>query len=589
MDAELPPSLEQIDDLCEQGRLDEAEAICRQVLLETPRHGGVLHWLGLIALQRGDANEAVRLINDAVAAAPQEPKYRINLSAVLRQAGRDWDALAMARQLVTRFPAYPEAHNNLGSALAQLGHHEEALAHYHEAIVLRPDYDEAHYNLGVTLQVLGRYADAAGCYQRTIELQPDYLEAYNNLGIVLVELERFDEALVQYQRVIELDPEYDEAHYNRGLALHTMEHYEEAIAGYDQAIALRPGYADAIKNRAMCLQALSRFEEALAAFDHALPLRPDHAPTHCGKGACLLRSGDLLRGWAEFEWRWELPELKAEFRQFEQPLWRGEAISGKTLLLHAEQGMGDTLQFCRFVPQVAAMGARVILEVQRPLARLLTCLPGAVQIVARGEELPPFDVHCSLLSLPLAFGTTLATIPAETYLTADPGLVAGWRERILALPGLRVGLVWAGQPGLKVDRQRSMSLARLAPLGQVPDVSFVSLQKGVAAEQALACSWLPLHDFTGQLGDFADTAALVSTLDLVISVDTAVAHLAGGLGIPMWLLDRFNPCWRWADQREDSPWYPTARLFRQTEPGNWDRVVARVAAALRDHIAGRIG
>ena len=585
MNVELPPPLDQVGALCEQGRLDEAETICRGELQDMPGNAEALHLLGLIALQRGDADQAVRLISQAVAAAPQEAKYHINLSAVLSQAGRNEDAMATARRVVALHADYPEAHNNLGSALVRLGHCEAALGSYDRAIALRPDYDEAFYNRGVALQSLKQYEEAAGSYQRTIELQADYLEAYNNLGIVLVALRRFDEALACYDQVIALDPEYDEAHYNRGFALQSMERYEAAIASYDQALVLRPDYAEALKNRGMAFQALDRYDEALAEFDRSVALRPDHAPTHFSKSVCLLQSGDLTRGWREYEWRWRTPELMIGWRHFAQPLWLGEQpTDGRTILVHAEQGLGDTLQFCRFVPLIAARGARVVLEVQQPLARLLAEFPGAAQTVTYGGELPPFDLHCPLLSLPLALGITLETIPAESYLAADPALVAGWQERIATLSGLRVGLVWAGAPGLVADLRRSIPLERLAPLGAVPGVSFVSLQKGDAAKQVGVPSSLPLHDFTGELYDFADTAALIATLDLVVSVDTAVAHLAGALGKPVWLLDRFDACWRWLRGREDSPWYPTARLFRQAAPGDWDDVVARVAVALREFV-----
>jgi lipoprotein NlpI len=481
-------------------------------------------------------------------------------------------------------PDYPEAHNNLGSALVRLGQCEEGLRSYIRAISLRPNYDEAYYNRGVTQQMLGRHEAAVFCYQQTIALQPDYLEAYNNLGVVLTALGRFDEALARYDQAIALDPAYDEAFYNRGVALHGMERHEAAIASYDQAIALRPDYTEALRNRGMALQALDRHGEALTDFDRAIALRPDHASAHFSKSVCLLQSGDLPRGWQEYEWRWRTPEMTIAWRHFTEPLWLGaEPIAGKTILLHAEQGLGDTLQFCRFVPPVAARGAKVILEVQQPLARLLADLPGAAQTVTHGEDLPPFDLHCPLMSLPLALGTTLQTIPSSPYLAADPALVAGWRQRLAALRELRVGVVWAGAPGKGKDFRRSLTTGHLAPLADVSGVAFVSLQKGSAAAEARG-SRLLLHDHTSELHDFADTAALVGALDLVISVDTSVAHLAGALGRPLWLLTRFEADWRWMRGCEDSPWYPTARLFRQSAPGDWDGVVARVVEALRELI-----
>jgi tetratricopeptide (TPR) repeat protein len=588
MNVELPPPLDQVIMLCEQDRLEAAEAICRGVLQHEPNHAEALHLLGLVALQGGRNDDAASLIGEAVAAQPGEVRYRCNLAAALNQAGRAEEALATLRQTAALHPDAAEVHNNIGNALVRLGCHDEALASYDRAIALRPGYDEAFYNRGIAQQALKRYDAAAASYRQTIALQPDYLEAYNNLGIVLVELGRFEEALATYDQVLALDPDYDNAFYNRGVALQTMERYEAAIASYDQAIALRPDYADAFKNRGMTLQALDRHDEALADFDRTIAVRPDHAPTHFAKSVCILQTGDLSRGWREYEWRWRTPELMAAWRQFPEPLWRGDQpIGGKTILLHAEQGLGDTLQFCRLVPQVAALGAKVILEVQQPLWRLLADFPGATQTIIRGEELPPFDLHCPLLSLPLALGTTLETIPAVTYIAADPELLAGWRERLAALPGLRVGLVWAGRPGLVADRRRSIALERFAPLAEVPGVSLVSLQKGAAAASVHASSALRLHDFTDDLLDFADTAALVASLDLVIGVDTSVIHLAGALGRPVWLLDRFDNCWRWLRGREDSPWYPTLRLFRQTAPGDWEGVIARVGVALRGLVDSR--
>ena len=444
MNVELPPPLDQVAALCEQGRVAEAEAICRRVLQDAPRHGEALQLLGLIALQRGDANEAARLIGEAVAAAPQEARYRINLSAVLGQAGRSDEALATARQVVASHPDHPEAHNNLGSALVRLGHCEEALACYDRAIGLRPDYDEALYNRGIALQSLGRHEAAAASYRQAIALQPDYVEAYNNLGIALAALDRCEEALASYDEAIALDPEYDEAFYNRGVALQALERHLAALASYDQAIALRPDYADALKNRGMVRQAIDRHDAALADYAASLALRPDHAATHFSRSLCLLQSGDLPGGWREYEWRWRMPQFQPGLRDFDQPLWTGgEPLAGRTILLHAEQGMGDTLQFCRYAAAVAARGATVVLEVPAPLARLLAGLAGVTRIVARGEPLPPFDLHCPLMSLPLALGTTLQTIPAAPgYLAADPVEVAAWRATA------RGGTGHACRPGL---------------------------------------------------------------------------------------------------------------------------------------------
>jgi hypothetical protein len=298
----------------------------------------------------------------------------------------------------------------------------------------------------------------------------------------------------------------------------------------------------------------------------------------------LLLAGELTEGWAQYEWRWRLKKQLKHVRPFKQPLWAGEETGGRVLLLHAEQGFGDTLQFCRYAPLVAARGHRVILEVQRPLAPLLTDLPGVERVISHGDPLPHFDLHCPMLSVPGILGTTADTIPsAVPYLAAEPAMVARWRERLAALPGKKVGLVWAGNPNMSADRRRSIELAQLASLADVPGVSFISLQKGSPALQAIAPPpGLVLHDWTVELSDFAATASLIEALDLVIGVDTSVIHLAGALGKPVWLLNRFDCCWRWLKGCDDSGWYPGLRQFRQSSPGTWAAPIAELQAALGD-------
>jgi hypothetical protein len=329
---------------------------------------------------------------------------------------------------------------------------------------------------------------------------------------------------------------------------------------------------------------LGRRREALASCDRAIALKPDSPEARFNRAACHLALGDYERGWEEYEWRWQtrhaaaLPDLPG-------PLWQGNA--NQTILVHAEQGFGDSLQFCRYVPMLAKR-ATVVLDVPRPLVRLLSSLDCDVRIVARGDDLPPFDAWIPMLSLPRAFNTTLATVPAAVpYLRADPEQASRWRDRVAALPGRKVGLVWAGSPlspqprALAMDRRRSMTLQQFAPLAALPGLCLISLQKGDAATQKPPAGMV-LHDWTEELHDFADTAALVAAMDLVISVDTSVVHLAGALARPVWVLNRYDQCWRWLSDRTDSPWYPTARLFRQPEPGDWSSVIGEVAKALRN-------
>jgi TPR repeat/Glycosyltransferase family 9 (heptosyltransferase)/Tetratricopeptide repeat len=384
-----------------------------------------------------------------------------------------------------------------------------------------------------------------------VDLEPDFPEGYNNLGTVFGEQARQPEAIACYRRAIDLQPDFPEAHNNLGTALRAQQRMDEAVASYRQAIGLHPDYAEA----------------------------------HSNLGMALLARGDMAAGWEEYEWRWKTPHTIKARRDFAQPQWRGEPAEGRTLLIHAEQGLGDTLQFCRYAPLAAAAGLRVILEVPRPLVRLVRGLRGVDRVVVRGEALPAFDLHCPMLSMPLALGTTVETIPgAVPYLHADAAQAAAWQARLgaMANPGPRIGLVWAGSSrshsptGAALDRRRSIAADRLAPLFEQPGPHFFSLQK----DGPPAPAHFPLTDVMHEMGDFADTAALVANLDLMISVDTSVAHLAAALGKPVWLLDRFDPCWRWLIGRRDSPWYPTLRLYRQPHPGDWDSVLAEVARDL---------
>jgi tetratricopeptide (TPR) repeat protein len=368
-----------------------------------------------------------------------------------------------------------------------------------------------------------------------------------------------------------------------------LRRFDEALASYGRALELRPDYSEALMNRGITLHALKRFGEELESYAHALALRPDYAEAHFNEGWCRMLQGDFDRGLRKHEWRWQTGQLKKQIWNFTQPLWRGaDDIAGKAILLHAEQGYGDTIQFCRYAQRVAARGARVILRVQAPLRELLGDLSGAAQVLSSGEPLPDFDVHCPLLSLPLAFGTRVETIPAETpYLRVAPQAAARWSNRLGAKSRLRIGLAWSGSTAHKNDHNRSMPLRTFLPLLDC-GATFVSLQREVRAGDAgVLQERSDILHFGDELKDFTDTAALIASLDLVIAVDTGVVHLAGALAKPVWVLLPFIPDWRWMLDRDDSPWYPTARLFRQDDSREWDSVVMRVCAALRDYARSR--
>jgi hypothetical protein len=432
----------------------------------------------------------------------------------------------------------------------------------------------------------GKLIEAEQLCQQIIAAKPDVFDAFHLLAFVQAKLGKKEAALKNYDRAIALQPANAEAFNNRGNALKQLNRFEEAIASYDRALTLKPAYADALNNRGNALQELKRFDEALASYDRALAIRPDFAEIHYNQALFRLLVGDFDRGWEEHEWRWQCDWLRNSKRSFAEPIWLGkEDISGKTILIHAEQGFGDTIQFCRYVPSVVGRGARVILEVPKRLHELMSAATGASQVVSKGEPLPDFDVQSPLLSLPLAFGTRLETISSSVpYLRASPQNVINWNTRLGRNHRPRIGVAWSGSPTHKKDHNRSIAIGALLSLFEI-DATFVSLQKDVRRNDAAVLqNETDLVNFGDDLKDFSDTAALIANLDLVISVDTSVAHLAGALAKPVWVLLPYLPDWRWLLDRDDSPWYPTARLFRQDETRSWEPVIARVHAALANFV-----
>jgi tetratricopeptide (TPR) repeat protein len=613
--------------LHQSGRLADAERIYSQILAVQPQYFDARHLLGAALLQRGDHAKALREIDLALKINANSAPALNNRGVALQELQRLEEALASFERAISLKRDYADAHSNRANVLKTLGRYDEALASYERALALRPDHAEAHSNRGDALNKLKRFEAAlascdralmgkpdfaaAHCHRanalrglkrfeealdscaRALVLQPNFAEAYCNRGNIMLDLHRFENALQSYDRALALRPDFAEAHSNRGSALQNLRRYGEALGSCDRALALRPDFAEAYSNRGSALQELRRFDEALASFDRAASLRPEFAEAHCNAALCLLLTGDFRRGWSKYEWRWQTDQLRGERRNFPQPQWTAfDEIADKTVLIHAEQGLGDTIHFCRYIPQVTERAARVIFEVQKPLVELMKTLAGGAQIVARGDPLPDFDLHCPLLSLPLIFDTRLATIPGDvTYLSAVAEKSAAWRARLGEHERPRVGLVWAGDPrkqlpnAHRIDLQRSVAFDLLAPILAVKGCEFYSLQKGEQAVAQLRRS--PLRerviDWSDDFPDFSDTAALIDNLDLVIAVDTSVAHLAGALGKPLWLLNRYNTCWRWLLGRDDSPWYPTARLFRQDGTRNWEPAIRSAAAALQDY------
>jgi len=530
-----------------QGRLDEAEKIAGRIHKSLPQSYEALHLLGVIKHGRGHAAAALPLLDAAL---------KLN-------------------------PGASDVWSSRGLALAALSRDVEALASFDRALAGTPDNPDVLNNRGNVLLKLARPQEALAAFERALKVAPGHLQARISRGHALWTLGRFAEALAEYEALLASQPSSAELHFNRGNALAGLGRHADAVATFDRAIALSGDHLRAELSRGVALQALNRHEEALASFERVLARERGNADAAHNAALSRLTLGDYTGGFAQYEARWQRSGMPAR-RRFGKPLWLGEyPLARKTILLHAEQGLGDTIQFVRYAPLIARMGAQVVLEVPTELVPLFWRLPG-IAVVARGAPLPPFDVHCPLGSLPLALKTEAATIPcAIPYLAASEERVAKWRARLAGLAAPRVALAWAGRAAHPNDRNRSIALAALAPIFALEQVAFVSVQREPREDaQALAAARGLAH-VGEELQDFEDTAAVLALCDLVVSVDTAVAHLAGAMGRPVSILLPFQPDWRWLLERTDSPWYPTARLYRQREPGDWGGVIAR----LRDDLA----
>lgn len=600
------------------GDLAAAADAYRQILAQVPAHFDALHLLGVVELQRGDAAAAEQLIGRAIALRPAEVAAYGNRARAREKLG-DWPgALADYQAAGRHAPENGELHFRQAVAWRKLGDHAAALACYDRVLALDPGFARAWFNRGNALIDLGRTEDAVDSYRRAATLTPAGGEIHFNLGTALLGLGRAEAAIAAFDAAIAVHPEAFDALVNKGNALRQLGRHEEAVAVYARAVGLRPAAAEAYNNMAAALLDLGRtaeavkcFEQAverapavalfhlglagawrksgqlaaaLASFDRAVELEPENVEARSGRSLCRLLHGELAAGFAEYEWRWRSDDLAASAPAFPQPLWLGEpSLAGRRILLRWEQGLGDTIQFCRYARLLGARGAHVILVVQPPLLQLLTRLEGSGELLAEGQPLPAFDYHCPLLSLPLACGTDLANIPAAPrYIHPDPARLAVWQARLGPPRAPRIGLAWSGRPEHKNDANRSLALADL--LNALPaGLELVVLQKDIRrADRAVLDAHPEIREFSGQLGDFADTAALCEEMDLVISVDTSIAHLAGALGRPLWLLLPFVPDWRWLMDRDDSPWYPTARLFRQAVAGDWQTPLTGVRRQLQD-------
>lgn len=565
------------------GQFDAAIASHERAVSIRPDYAEA-HYNKANALQRtGQFEASLTSYDRALSLQPAYADAFFNRGNALRELKRLQDAVDSYDKAVSLQPGDFEALTNRGAALNELGRHEEAVASFDRAIALQPNYPVAHYNRGTALHRLGRLEAAASSYRRATATHPAYAEAYSNLGLVLQEMKLLPDALASLDRAIAIRPGLAEAHSNRGNILQELQQYEMAISSYDQAIAINPGYAEAHFNRGIALKELQRLDAAISSYDRAIALKPDYQEAIWNKSIALLLNGDLEQGWTLHESRWSRPEARKHLRTFPVPLWLGQrSLQGKTILLHAEQGLGDALQFCRYAKLVSELGCRTILEVPKALLGILSTLDGVDELRENGSTAGGFDYHCPLLSLPLAFNTTLASIPHATrYLESDPLKVASWHRQLGPGKGLRIGIAWSSTSNFRDDARRSLLLSQFVNAIPGSGTELICLQKELKPVDSGTLKSRPDIRFVGdQLHDLSDTAALIETLDLVVSTCTSVPHLSCALGKATWILLSHAPDWRWFLNRDDSPWYPSARLYRQPAPGDWDGVFHKVRTDL---------
>lgn len=621
--------------LGQQGRFEEAESCFRQALRLKPNHVWAYTNFSLVLKDLGKLEEAVECLREAVRLQPDNADAHYGLGNMLMHQEKLTDALPHFRQALQCNPYHAHACHALGAALLKLGRPDEALPHLRLAVQLCPGASETQHHLGNALLDLGLLDEAVPhlqqavqlkpqdpharkdlgramvqWWQRVVEQRPTDADACNELGSALKGQGRLEEAVESYRRALELKPGSVETLNNLAAAYADMGKPEEAEKIYREVVQLRPNFVEALSNLGTVLKSQGKLEEALACYDRALQLRPDASETHKARAMTWIQQGKYLEGWKEYEWRWQCHDFHP--RKCRQPQWDGSPLAGRTILLHAEQGLGDILQFIRYAPMVKARGGTVLFESPRQLVRLLQRCRGIDRVVPLGCFLPDFDVHVPLLSLPYLFGTTLGTVPQDIpYLFPASELLEKWRQELTANqeqsaqnragksgsafspfgPQFKVGIAWRGGPSHTQDRHRSVPLAHFAPLARVEGVQLFSLQKGNGSEE-LARADFPITDLGSKLADFMDTAAVLKHLDLVVTVDTAVAHCAGGLGVPVWVALPFSPDFRWMLEREDSPWYPSMRLFRPRRWGHWTEVFERIAQELKymtNHARERVG
>lgn len=593
--------LQQALALHQKGQMAPAEELYKKALAKSPEHFETNYLYGMLKLHQEDWQTAAQQLGKAIELNPGHIDTYFDHATALQKLGRHEEAIRSLDRAIALKPDFAEALLQRGNSQRETGRTQAALDSFQRALAIDADNANAWFQRGNVKHDLKQLGEARDSYRKAVELRPDFAEGWFNLGNTLKDLEQPEQALEAYDHALEIEPDFAQALTNRGYVLFLMKRSADALESYDRASLLDDASSELWFNRGSTLEDLQRFDEAIASYQRAQQIDPDAASPHWNESLTRLLLGDFETGWQKYEWRWSTEQMRDFERRLPQPLWLGkESLQGKTILLHSEQGFGDTLQFARFVPLLAAKGARVILEVQPSLKNLMANLPGVSQVITSSDyPRPQFDLHCPLMSLPLACGVTGdEDIPRAPYLAAEPKKWGEWYRRMPQNRALRVGLVWSGNPRVnnaaanRVDSLRSMPFETLAPIVELArdqgGVEFYSLQVGDNAAAQLRRHPLAAYvkDYSAELRDFSETAGLIANLDLVISVDTSVCHLAGAIGKPVWLLNRFNTCWRWQLERTDTPWYQNFTIFRQSVQGDWSDVIAQMREALSAHLAG---
>lgn len=613
------PQIKKMLALKEAGKFKQAKKQGTGLLRFFPNNPVILTCLGMIAVEQGDYDGGVKQLVQSLTIVPEQTTVLSYLSIAYTKLKKLTDAVHYADKAIAINPEFAEAHANRGNALQALKRYGEAVDSYKKAVSLKPEDVSVRFDLGETLVALTQYEEAAiylqeglllnpkdiaaqqacgnalfaltryeqalNCYNVIIKMQHSNIDALEGRGLTYIEVKEFESARADFARIIQLNPDHTNSHLRLGVALRSLGRYEEAFTENEITIAQDKNYVQAYNNQALLLVDMKRFDEALDCYHKAIEIAPQHQETYWNKSLLHLLLGDYKQGWALYESRWK-SIFKDVCRHFPQPMWLGnESLAGKTILIYAEQGFGDDIQFCRYVAEVEKLGAKVILDVHKPVVSLMAGLKGNFTIIESKSDLPDFDYHCSMMSLPYVFKTQLETIPANTpYIYASESKAQDWQKKLGKKTQPRVGLVWSGSMRHKNDHHRSLSLETLRPLFSLP-VEFHALQAEIRPDdKSTLAEFDGIHIHQASLKDFSDTAALIENMDLVITVDTSVAHLAGAMGKDCWVLLPHSPDFRWLLDRNDSPWYPSITLFRQTECNQWQDVIDAISRSLQEKV-----